>query len=107
MNYPFDFYSAQSEQQDKPVTVASAATITPVGKFTKVTGTTSITTIVPPNPGGYCEITLMFTDAYANAVNTGVSTRGGIAVAYTSVALRPITLSYDPRTGLWYPWAVA
>jgi len=105
-NYPYDYYTAQSEKQDKPTTIASAATITPTQKFTRITGTTPITTIVPPNPGGYCELTLVFTSAYATALNTGVATRGGIAVAYTSVADRPIDVCYDPRTGLWYPKAV-
>lgn len=107
MNYPNDFYTAQSEQQPAPTTVASAATLTPTQKFTRVTGTTEITRIIPPNEGGYCEITLVFTSAYANALNTGGSGVGAIAVAYTSVADRPIDLCYDPRTTLWYPKAVA
>lgn len=105
-DYPFDFNTAQSEQQPAPVTMASAATIAPKTKFTRITGTVSITTITPPNPGGYCELTLIFSSAYANAINTGVATRGGIAVAYTSVVDRPIDVCYDPRTGLWYPKAV-
>jgi len=105
-NYPFDFYTAQSEQQPVPSTLASAATIIPVHKFTRVTGNTPITKIIPPNPGGYCELTFVFDTAYANAFNTGVATQGGVAVAYTSVVNRPIDLCYDPRTGLWYPKAV-
>lgn len=105
-NYPNDFYTAQSAQQPDPTTIASIATITPTQKFTRITGTTSITTITPPDPYGYCELTLVFTSAYANALNTGVATRGGIAVAYTSVADRPIDVCFDPRTGLWYPKAV-
>ena len=105
-NYPSDYDTAQSEQNAKPNTIASAATITPTHKFTRLTGTTEVTTITPPNAGGYCELTLVFTSAYANALNTGVATRGGIAVAYTSVANRPIDVCYDPRTGLWYPKAV-
>lgn len=105
--YPFDFYTAQSDKQVSPSTVASAAAFTPEHKFTRITGTTPITQINPPDPKGYCEITLVFTTAYANALNTGVTTQGGIAAAYTSVADRPIDLCYDPRTGLWYPKAVA
>lgn len=105
-NYPNDFYTAQSEQQPAPTTLASAATVTPTQKFTRFTGTTSITRVVPPNPGGYCELTFVFDNAYANALNTGVATQGGIAVAYTSVVNRPIDICYDPRTGLWYPKAV-
>lgn len=104
--YPFNFYTAQSEKQPLPNTIASAAAIAPVHKFTRVTGTVQITSIVPPDPGGYCELTLVFTSAYAGALTTGVVTRGGIAVAYTSVADRPIDICYDPRTGLWYPKAV-
>jgi len=102
--YPFDFYSAQSEQQAAPNTEASAATFTPKHKFTRLTGTVQLTAIVPPNPLGYCEITLVFSSAYA-ALGV-VAQTNGIAIAYTSVVDRPITLSYDPRTKLWYPWAV-
>ena len=105
-NYPYDFYTAQSGLQPAPTTIVSAATIQPTQKFTRVTGTTPITKIVPPDPNGYCEVTLVFTSAFANALNTGVATQGGIAVAYTSVADRPIDVCYDPRTGLWYPKAV-
>jgi len=105
-NYPFDFYTAQSEQQAKPTTLASAATITPTTKFTRLTGTTPVTTIVPPNPKGYCELTFVWTTGTANGFNTGVATQGGIAIAYTTITERPIDLCYDPRTGLWYPKAV-
>jgi len=104
--YPFDFYTAQSEQNSAPNTIVGAATITPRHKFTRITGVVEVTRIVPPNPKGYCELTLVFTSAFANALNTGVAAQGGIAVAYTSVADRPIDVCYDPRTGLWYPKAV-
>lgn len=100
-----DFSTVQSAAQPLPGTLASAATLAPKTKFTRITGTTEVTTLVPP-VSGYCEITLVFTSAYANALNTGVTTKGGIAVAYTSVANRPIDLCFDPRTGLWYPKAV-
>lgn len=102
------FQNLSTVQNDKnalPNTIASAATITPVHKFTRVTGTTSITKITPPTTG-YCELTLVFTSAYATALNTGGSGAGAIAVAYTSVADRPIDICYDPRTTLWYPKAV-
>lgn len=97
--------TVQSDKNASPATIASAATIAPLTKFTRITGTTPITTITPPVTG-YCELTLVFTSAYATALNTGVATRGGIAVAYTSVADRPIDICFDPRTGLWYPKAV-
>jgi hypothetical protein len=99
------FSTVQSVAQPLPTTLASAATLTPTTKFTRVTGTTKITTIVPP-VSGYCELTLVFTSAYADALDTGVVTKGGIAVKYTSVIDRPIDVCFDPRTGLWYPKAV-
>ena len=102
MNYPFDFYTAHSELQDKPRSLASAATIAPVGSFTVLTGTTPVVTITPPS-SAYHELTLMFTSAFANALNTG----GNIAVAWTSVANRPIKVHYNPLTGLYYPATVA
>lgn len=105
-NYPADFDSPQSGQQPAPNTLASAATITPVHKFTRLTGTTPVTKIVPPDPAGYCELTFVWTTGTANGFNTGGSGVGAIAVAYTTVTDRPITLCYDPRTTLWYPMAV-
>jgi hypothetical protein len=106
-NYPDDFSTPQSNQQPKPTTIASAATITPTQKFTRITGTVSITKIVPPDAGGYCELTFVFSSAYATAFNTGGSGVGAIHAAYTSVADRPVTLCYDPRTTLWYVMTVA
>jgi hypothetical protein len=97
--------TVQTDKQPLPATIASAATIAPQTKFTRVTGTTEITNITPFT-SGYQEITLVFSSAYANALNTGGGVNG-IAVAYTSVVDRPIDLCFDPRTLLWYPKAVA
>jgi hypothetical protein len=93
--------TVQSKQQQKPVTLASAATISPTTKFTRITGTTPITKITPPAEG-YHELTLVFTSAYGTALNTGGSGDGAIATAITSVADRPVTVYYDPRTKLYY-----
>lgn len=102
-----EFSTVQSNLQTGPSTIVAAATITPISKFTRITGATPITRITPPTTG-YCEITLIFTTGgTANALNTGGANPGNIAVAYTSVADRPIDLCYDPRVGLWYPKAVA
>lgn len=99
------FSTFQSPALPTPTTVAGAATLTPTQKFTRVTGTTSITKITPP-VDAYHELTFVFTTGYANAFNTGGSGDGAIAVAYTSIADRPIDLCYDPRTKLYYPKAV-
>lgn len=100
-----NFSTVQSDKNAQPNTIASAATISPVHKFTRITGTTPITKITPPVTG-YCELTFIFTSAYATAFNTGGSGVGAINAAYTSVADRPVTLYYDPRTTLWYVMTV-
>ena len=98
-----NFLPVGSALSVKPGTIASAATIAPQSYLTRITGTTPITTITPPVTG-VCTIALVFTTgATANAINTG----GNIAAAWTSVADRPIQLTYDPRTALWYPHTVA
>jgi len=96
----------QSEQNAQPNTLASAATIAPVHGFTRVTGTTQITKITPPMPG-YHQLTFVFTSAYAGAFTSGGSGDGAIHASYTSVADRPVTLHYDPRTQLYYVQTVA
>lgn len=101
-----DFATVQSNQQPTPTTIASAATIAPTTKLTRITGTTSITKITPP-VSGYHELTFIFSSAYATAFNTGGSGAGAIHAAYTSIADRPVTLYYDPRTALYYVQTVA
>lgn len=91
----------QSTIMPKPVTMAAAATVAPTTRFTRFTGTTPITTITPPVLG-YHELVFVFTTATAGHLGTG----GNIAVAWTSIADRPIILFYDPRTALYYPMTV-
>lgn len=105
-NYPFDYYTAQSPQQLQPNTMASAATITPVHKFTRLTGTTPVTKINPPVEA-YHELTFVWTTGTVNGFNTGGSGNGAIHAAYTTIADRPVTLYYDPRTRLYYVQTVA
>lgn len=102
----WNLQSPQSKQNDQPNTIASAATITPIHKFTRITGTTQITKITPPAEG-YHELTFIFTSAYAGAFTSGGSGDGAIHASYTSVADRPVTLYYDPRTKLYYVMAVS
>lgn len=101
-----NFGSPQSALQPQPVTVASAATIAVTTKFTRITGTTPVSKITPPQDG-YHELVFVFSSAYATAFNTGGSGAGAIHAAYTSVADRPVTVHYDPRTALYYVQTVA
>lgn len=99
-----DFSTVQSDKELGPQTIASAANIAPKTKFTRLTGTTPVTTITPP-VSGYCELTFVWTTGTANGF-TSSAAANGIAVTYTTITDRPIDLCYDPRTKLWYPKAV-
>jgi len=96
-----NFSTVQSEQQPKPKTLASAATITPTTKLTFVTGTVQIANITPP-VSGYCEITLCFI-----TVAPGLFlTTGNIQIAYQPIINRPVDLCYDPVSSKWWVKAV-
>lgn len=101
-----DFLSPQDNQQIGPQTMASAATISVVTKFTRITGTVPITKINPPVTG-YHELVFVATTGTAGHFATGGSGAGAIAVAYTTITDRPVVLYYDPRTALYYPQTVA
>ena len=96
-----EFSTVQSNQQQFPPTLASAAVIAPITKLTFLTGTTQLETITPPVTG-YCEVTLCFTNAAPGAFLTS----GNIKTAYQPIQNRPIDLCYDPSTGLWWVKAV-
>lgn len=96
------FNPTQSNKQQLPTTMASAATVTPKHRFTRFTGTTPISSITPPVTG-YHELVFVFTTATAGHLAAG----GNIHAAYTSIADRPVLLCYDPRTSLYYVHSVA
>lgn len=96
-----DFSTVQSNKQQLPVTIASAATIAPTTKMTFLTGTVALVTITPPVTG-YCEITLCFT----NGAPAAFSTAGNIQIAYQPIQNRPIDLCYDPSSNKWWVKAV-
>jgi hypothetical protein len=96
-----NFTVAQSNEQPFPNTIASAATISPTQRFTFLTGTTQVATIVVPT-SGYCEVVLCFTDNSPGAFSTG----GNIKTAYQPIVNRPITLCYDNSSNKWWVMAV-
>ncbi len=93
--------TAQSDKQPLPPTIASAATIAPTTKCTFLTGQVALVTITPPT-SGYCELTLIFT----NAAPAAFSTAGNIKTAYQPIQNRPIDLCYDPQSLKWWVKAV-
>jgi len=96
-----DFSTVQSDKQPTPKTIASAATVTPTGKFTFLTGTVGLINLIPP-VSGYCEVTLCFT----NAAPGVFSVAGNIQIAYQPIQNRPIDLCYDPVSTKWWVKAV-
>lgn len=100
-----NFSTFQSQAQPLPVTIASAATITPTTKLTFLTGTTQVANITPPNPAAYCEVTLCFTNGSPGAFLTNGAAYP-IKVAYQPITLRPIDLCWDPSSKFWWPKAV-
>lgn len=95
---------AQSDKQPLPVTLASAATLTPTTRFSFVTDQVQLANIIPPT-SGYCEVILCFTHAAPGAMLTNGATYP-IKVAYTPIQNRPILMCYDPSTKYWWPCAV-
>lgn len=91
--------TVQSNQQPKPVTLASAATIAPQTFITFVTGTTSVATVTPPVTGQHM-LVLIFT----NGSPGDVLTTGNVLVGTTTVAQNtPVVLFYDPIQAKYYP----
>ena len=99
----------QSPLSPKPSTLASATVIAPTHRFTRLTGTTVVTTITPPAglENTYHELVFVWTTGTASGFTSGVTSGGGIAVTTTTVTDRPIILFYDPRTKLYYTMTVA
>lgn len=105
MNYPADFATAQSGQQPSPGVLPSAATLSPKTKFTFVTDQVQLANLVPPDPAGYCELTLCFTHAAPGAFLTN-GTSYPIKTAYQPIQNRPVDLCWDPVTNFWWVKAV-
>lgn len=91
----------QSDKNLAPNTIASAATIAPIHRFTHVTGTVAIVNITPPVTG-YHELILNF---ITGGVATSVA--GNIKTAVTPVADRPMLFCYDPVAKKYYALTIA
>ena len=79
-------------------TIASATTIAPTERVTKVSGTTTIQTITVPaglQPGE--SIILVPTGLWST------NNSGNVAIATTGVVSKALTLTWDPDAGVWFP----
>lgn len=91
-----DFSTVQSLQQQRPQTIASAATIAPVSFLTILTGNTAVVTITPP-------MTSLHMLAIQFAGVAGVTAAGNILTAKASVAGEIMLLVYNPNTNKYVP----
>lgn len=93
-----DFGSPQSSLQPTPQTIASAATITPTGVLTLLTGTTNITIITPP-VSGLC--VLYFVSDAASVFATGGTGDGDIDAQVTLEDNQLCIMVLNPITKTW------
>jgi hypothetical protein len=89
--------TVQSEQQQKPVTIASAAVIAPSTFLTFVTGTAAVSTISPPVTGAHM-LALVFTTTTPAAFGT----TGNIVTTTVAVTNRVRLLVYNPISRTYY-----
>jgi hypothetical protein len=81
--------------------LASAATLVPSADLVRLTGTTSIATIVPPYGGSAGLVILAPLDG-----NVATTTTGNIAVAVTIPQSRSAIMVYSAVDNKWYPGAI-
>ena len=91
-----DFSTVQSLQQQKPATIASAATIAPQSFLTIMTGNVAVVNITPPINGLH-----MLAVQFAGAA--GVTAAGNILTAKASIAGMVILFIYNPVTAKYVP----
>lgn len=89
--------TVQSNQQPKPVTIASAATIAPSTYLSMISGTTAIATITPPVTG-VVQLAFVFT----TTTPVAFTTTGNIAAVSTPTQNVLQIGVYNPVTAKWY-----
>ena len=83
--------------------IASAATIYPKTDLIRVSGTTSVSTIVPPYSGFSGILLVVATDAAGFATLT----TGNIALAVSLTTSKVVAFVYSKLAGAWYPGAIS
>lgn len=83
--------TVQDGTQPTPITVTAAATISPQGFLTVLTGNTAVSTINPPVSG-------MHMLCIVPGTTTGFTTGGNIVGATTTVANRAYLFVFNPLT---------
>jgi hypothetical protein len=89
--------TVQGATQPKPNTIASAATVAPVGFLTFISGTVAIATITPPADGAH-----MLVFVFTTTTPTAFTTTGNIKAVTTPTQNIPMFLVYNPVEGKYY-----
>lgn len=87
-----NYSTIQGPAQQKPITLASAATIAPLGFLTILTGNTAVVTITPPYPDRVHTLMIVFAGA------AGVTNAGNIGTTVASVAGQALCFVFNPLT---------
>jgi hypothetical protein len=92
-----DISTVQSELNQKPTTIASAATVAPQNFLTFISGTVAIATVTPPVPGVH-----MLCFVFTTTTPTAFTTTGNIKAVTTPTTNLPHFLVYNPIEGKYY-----
>jgi len=89
--------TVQSEVQQVPNTIASAATVAPVHFLSFISGTTAIATVTPPVPGAHLLVFI-----FTTTTPVAFTTSGNIKYVSTPTTNLPHFLIYNPIEGKYY-----
>lgn len=93
-----NFCSFQTDKQPAPATIASAATVAPLGWLSFISGTVAIATITPPLTGAH-ELKFIFT----TTTPVAFTTTGNIKYVMTPTQNIPVSLIWNPLENKYYP----
>ncbi len=79
-------------------TIASTTTIAPQSDCVRITGTTAIATITPPQNGGWSQQLTLIPIGLFTTVTTG-----NIALATTTTTGKALIMTYSFTDSKWYP----
>lgn len=89
--------TVQNQNQPKPVTIASAATVAPSTFISFITGTVAIATITPPVTGSHLLVFI-----FTTTTPVAFTTTGNVKTVATPTANVPMFLVYNPIEGKYY-----
>lgn len=92
-----DISTVANQNQPKPVTIASAATVAPSTYLTFISGTVAIATVTPPVSGAH-QLCMIFT----TTTPTAFTTTGNIKAVATPTQNIPLLLFYNPLEAKYY-----